>query len=166
MHAVSARERLEPRRSDGGDIPVAEDAGSRVMDSGLDARVVVQVCLSIIRPPPIQFDIRSMDPKTTVAGVDELLDLVVKVMNERPELVVEIQGHADKGEGRGLMVLSEKRARAVQQLLTQRGIGRERLCVRGYADERPVADPSSAEGRMRNRRVEFRVVDADEPCVR
>lgn len=51
--------------------------------------------------------------------------------------------------------LSRRRAEAVRNYLTGKGITAERLSAEGIGMERPVADNSTATGRQQNRRVEI-----------
>ncbi|GAA5183940.1 flagellar motor protein MotD [Niveibacterium umoris] len=53
--------------------------------------------------------------------------------------------------------LSSVRASSVVRLFIEAGVDARRLTVAGYADQRPVADNSTAEGRQRNRRVSIQV---------
>jgi chemotaxis protein MotB len=59
--------------------------------------------------------------------------------------------------------LSGVRASSVVRLFTSEGVAAKRLSATGYADQRPIADNESPEGRARNRRVaitiEARTVD-------
>src|SRR5262249_25021904 len=55
---------------------------------------------------------------------------------------------------------SDARAKAVGKYLIEHGIAAERLVFKGYGPDRPIADNSTLEGRQRNRRVEFHIVDA------
>ena len=69
----------------------------------------------------------------------------------------EVEGHTDSSGTEAInQPLSERRARAVLDLLVTRGIEASALSARGYGSSRPVADNATPEGRSRNRRVEFR----------
>jgi outer membrane protein OmpA-like peptidoglycan-associated protein len=57
--------------------------------------------------------------------------------------------------------LSEARARAVVDWLTQHGIAATRLTAKGYGKTKPIADNSTDAGRAKNRRVEI----ADPRCT-
>jgi len=67
--------------------------------------------------------------------------------------------------------LSAVRASSVVRLFVESGVSPERLTAAGYADQRPVADNTTEEGRTRNRRVailiESRVGDPppEAPCT-
>jgi len=49
--------------------------------------------------------------------------------------------------------LSGARAASVVRLFIENGVDPRRLAAVGYADQRPVADNATPEGRQRNRRV-------------
>jgi OOP family OmpA-OmpF porin len=45
----------------------------------------------------------------------------------------------------------------VRRRLVSGGVAESRLMAEGYGEDRPIADNRTAEGRLRNRRVEFTV---------
>lgn len=115
-------------------------------------------------PPPV-----TIAPLTAsdlfVVGTDELapsanplLDPIVNTLNDDPHLRVEVQGHTDgRGSQATNQTLSERRAVAVQGYLIERGIEAQRVTAKGYGPDRPMADNTTAEGRAKNRRIEFHV---------
>ena len=75
---------------------------------------------------------------------------------KRPQLAnvrVRIEGHTDSSGGRAVnLALSQRRAQAVADFLMSQGIAQNRLEVRGYGFDQPLAGyPASA---SQNRRVE------------
>lgn len=71
---------------------------------------------------------------------------------------VEVIGHTDNvGPRDSNLALSQARAEAVRAYLSGKGIDQQMVLVSGQGPDRPVADNASAEGRARNRRIEFRV---------
>ncbi|MEI8085912.1 MAG: OmpA family protein [Paludibacter sp.] len=87
-----------------------------------------------------------------------ILDQVVKVMKENPSYNLEINGHTDNvGDNAKNLELSQKRADAVKKYLTDKGISASRLMSKGYGETVPVSDNKTAEGKAKNRRVEFKV---------
>lgn len=87
-----------------------------------------------------------------------ILDNVVKVMNENPAYLLDINGHTDNiGDKAFNMELSQKRADAVKNYLASKGIDQKRLSAKGFGDTLPVADNRTGAGRAKNRRVEFKV---------
>jgi len=84
------------------------------------------------------------------------LEDVVRTLRDNPGIEVEISGHTDNTGSRQKNIdLSLARADAVKTYLVGRGIEASRLRVMGYGPDRPVAPNSTAEGRMKNRRIEF-----------
>ena len=92
---------------------------------------------------------------------DAASDVVAKVLREHPEIkLVRIEGHTDSfGNPGGNKRLSERRAQSVQRWLIARGkIDAGRLQARGYGQDKPIATNDTKEGRQRNRRVVFTIV--------
>lgn len=74
----------------------------------------------------------------------------------KKELTLSIEGHTDNVGSHELnQSLSERRAEAVKKYLTEKGVEVSRIKAVGYSFDRPVASNDTAEGRQKNRRVEF-----------
>jgi len=72
---------------------------------------------------------------------------------------VEVIGHTDNAGSRaGNLSLSQARAEAVKAYIAGRGVNPGLIAVSGEGPDRPVADNRTPEGRARNRRIEFKVV--------
>jgi len=86
--------------------------------------------------PEIQFDLAKSDLQAQF--MDSLMDLYL-VMENNPNLVVEIRSHTDCQPYIGMTndTLSQRRAQSVVDYLVNRGIDRERLVAKGYADRVP-----------------------------
>jgi outer membrane protein OmpA-like peptidoglycan-associated protein len=71
--------------------------------------------------------------------------------------VLIVAGHTDsKGSFEYNKNLSEDRAKSVvAYLTTRRGVSPDRLIVKGYGKDKPIASNDTEEGRTQNRRVEF-----------
>ena len=88
------------------------------------------------------------------------LNEAVKILNENPEMRVEIQGHTDNtGSEAYNQTLSEKRAVAIKAYLVKEGIDADRLEEKGYGESVPIASNDSEEGRQKNRRVRFKRIN-------
>lgn len=73
-----------------------------------------------------------------------------------PELAIEIHGFTDNvGNASFNKKLSQKRADAVKTWLVEKGVAGDRIIAKGFGEENPIADNTSAEGRQKNRRIEF-----------
>jgi len=90
------------------------------------------------------------------------LEDVYTILKTYPEIKVEISGHTDSlGSKRHNKKLSSKRASVVVKYLTKRGIPKNRLKAVGEADEEPISNNITEEGRKLNRRTEFKVISID-----
>lgn len=88
------------------------------------------------------------------AILDEMAAALQKVKGKK----VEVIGHTDNiGLRDSNLALSQARAEAVRTYLSGKGINPGMVMVSGQGPDRPVAENTSAEGRARNRRIEFRV---------
>ncbi len=106
----------------------------------------------------VQFD----TGKATIKPVSNpLLDSVAQVLKEHPEILrLEVQGHTDnKGAQKLNEKLSDDRAKSVRDALVKRGIAAARLTAVGYGPNKPVADNADEQGRAKNRRVQFVVLE-------
>ncbi len=89
-----------------------------------------------------------------------VLDKIVEVMKDNPDLNLEIAAHTDNvGSFEYNMELSQKRAQSIVNYLTSKGIDKVRLAGNGYGESRPIASNSTEEGQMKNRRVEFIILN-------
>ena len=98
-------------------------------------------------------------------AVDEL----VPEMLAYPDNRIVIEGHTDNIPIKALsgrryrdnMELSFLRAKAIADILVTRGISLERISVIGSGDTRPIDSNETDEGRVKNRRVEVRLIPGD-----
>jgi outer membrane protein OmpA-like peptidoglycan-associated protein len=80
------------------------------------------------------------------------------VLTKYPDTDLIIEGHTDNvGKKVKNQKLSVARAESVIAYLAGQGVARPRMVGRGYADDRPVADNQTDEGRRQNRRVEVQI---------
>jgi OmpA-OmpF porin, OOP family len=87
---------------------------------------------------------------------EAMLNQIVKLMQQDSTLKLRIEGHTDnQGSAPANLTLSEKRAQAVVNWLTQHGVSAGRLTAKGFGQANPVADNSTEDGRAKNRRVEL-----------
>jgi outer membrane protein OmpA-like peptidoglycan-associated protein len=93
-------------------------------------------------------------------GAKRTIERVADFLNEYPERKVLIEGFTDAvGSREYNMGLSERRANAVRMALLERGVDPDRIKIRGYGPDHPVASNDTEAGRQRNRRVEIVVSD-------
>lgn len=91
------------------------------------------------------------------------IDNVHGLMKVIPTLKIELRGHTDSTNSTGdpdyNTKLSQRRADAVRAELIRRGISGDRITAYGFGESRPVADNATPEGRAKNRRTEFVIVE-------
>lgn len=82
-----------------------------------------------------------------------------EMLEQHPGMKIELRGHTDnQGSQAHNQKLSEARAKAVADYLIGNGIAKSRLTWVGFGKNCPVVDNSTAEGRRKNRRVEYRIL--------
>lgn len=109
----------------------------------------------------IQFEVNKAIIKEESFG---LMDDIAKVIKEHPWVKkVAIEGHASaEGDKKRNLKLSDDRAKAVMEYLVSKGgIEKVRLTAKGYGIEKPIASNDTEEGREKNRRVEFNIIEQD-----
>jgi outer membrane protein OmpA-like peptidoglycan-associated protein len=86
-------------------------------------------------------------------------------MVANPRVILEIGSHTDtRGTHDYNVALSSKRAQSVVRYLIEKGIGKDSLQSKGYAETEPIAPNThpdgsdNPEGRAKNRRTEFKVI--------
>lgn len=94
------------------------------------------------------------------AGSSVELDRLLNIMNENTQIKIEISGHTDNTGSEPLnSKLSEARAKTVVDYLVKKGIDKSRMNFRGYGSLQPIAENTTAAGRAKNRRVEFKILE-------
>lgn len=108
----------------------------------------------------IQFD----HAKATIKEEsNDLLNEIVDVIKKNPHIKkISIEGHASsEGDAGFNKRLSADRAKSVMQYLIDHGIPKESLQSKGFGSEKPIASNDTEEGREKNRRVEFNIIEQD-----
>jgi outer membrane protein OmpA-like peptidoglycan-associated protein/tetratricopeptide (TPR) repeat protein len=92
-------------------------------------------------------------------GSSAELNKLAAILQDSPQMTIEISGHTDNTGSPVLNAkLSSDRAKAVVDYLVKKGIDIGRLTYKGYGSEQPIADNATAEGKAKNRRVEFKIL--------
>ena len=87
-----------------------------------------------------------------------VLDAVVPVLTGIGNRKLSLVGHTDNSGDRRLnLSLSQARADAVKGYLVGKGIDPGRITTSGVGPDQPIASNESADGRAKNRRIDFRV---------
>ena len=125
------------------------------------AKEVVAVEASAVIPEAIQleavnfgFDKDELSPEAMIS-----LDKNLERLSNHADLNIFIQGYTDStGPEDYNQKLSERRAQAVYDYFSSKGVTPERMKTLGYGESQPVADNSTAQGRALNRRAEINTV--------
>lgn len=88
----------------------------------------------------------------------QVLDQLLPVLGTLQGRQLSVIGHTDNSGDRQLnLTLSQARADAVKGYLVDKGLDPAMLTTSGVGPDQPVAANDSADGRAKNRRIEFRV---------
>ncbi len=94
------------------------------------------------------------------------LNKLVELLNDNPEIKIEMGSHTDSVASNEYNIsLSQRRAESTVSYLIRKGISPSRLEAKGYGETRPIArntNPNGTdnpEGRQRNRRTEFKILE-------
>ncbi|WP_394777951.1 OmpA family protein [Undibacterium sp.] len=86
--------------------------------------------------------------------LNELSIPLLKLKNKKLEII----GHTDnQGLRASNIALSSARAETVKSYLSDKGVSSDMISTSGQGPDRPVASNDTAEGKARNRRIEFRI---------
>ncbi|MEQ8910101.1 MAG: OmpA family protein [Vicingaceae bacterium] len=111
---------------------------------------------------PIYFDLDRANIRTDAA---QELDKVVEVLNDLPNVSIELSSHTDsRATDRYNMALSQRRANATTNYLISKGISPSRIVAVGYGESQLVNKcgngvDCSEEQHALNRRTEFEITD-------
>ncbi|HYG03127.1 MAG TPA: OmpA family protein [Chryseosolibacter sp.] len=89
----------------------------------------------------------------------EELDVLMKMMNENPTMIVQLEGHTDYlGNAKENLRLSQQRVESVKEYLVEKGINRSRLKTKAFGGAQPLSRDNTPEAHRLNRRVEVRIL--------
>jgi len=101
------------------------------------------------------------DSNRMLPGEQAKLDRIAEILKRYQSRDIMVSGHAAQAGTRDyLMNLSQSRARAVADHLLEKDVRTpDRIVIRGYGADRPIADNRTEEGMRRNRRVEITLLE-------
>jgi len=86
----------------------------------------------------------------------DLLQAHGEYLGANPDVTVTVQGHTDqRGSREYNLALGERRARAVQQVLTLNGAREDQVKTISYGEEKPAAEGSGEQAWSKNRRAKL-----------
>ncbi|WP_036213779.1 OmpA family protein [Massilia alkalitolerans] len=146
----------EQRQRIAGDIAASLN-GTYTVNNGLRVAVSEQGVLDAALANRI-IEFESGKATLTESGM-AVLDQMSAAMQKLRGVKVEVIGHTDNAGSRaGNLSLSQARAEAIKTYIVGKGIAADTIAVSGEGPDRPVADNRTPEGKARNRRIEFKVI--------
>lgn len=132
----------------------------------------VQVQPPLPPPPPLppapKGDIRlqgvtfAKDSADLVPQAETVLDTTIASLKPYPNLNIEVRGYADStGSQAYNLQLTQHRAETVMRYMQSHGLGNP-MSAKGFGKEDPIADNTSRDGRLANRRVELHITGRDQ----
>jgi outer membrane protein OmpA-like peptidoglycan-associated protein len=119
----------------------------------------------IVDVKPIYFDLGKHNIRPDAA---KELDKIVKVMNENPDLEIELGSHTDcRGTATANMALSDRRAKSSAAYIQARISNPKRIYGKGYGESKLINHcecegnrkvPCTEEEHQQNRRTEFKII--------
>jgi|ERR1051325_5945555 peptidoglycan-associated lipoprotein len=104
---------------------------------------------------PVHFDYDKSDLRD---DTKQALDSKLPILTTNSGVTIRIAGHADeRGSGEYNLQLGQRRAAAVRDYLTARGVNTARIELVSYGEERPLCQDHNEACWSQNRRAEFEV---------
>lgn len=149
------------------DIGTAEARARGDLDAGGIELIVTQVARTEVTPTQIAISGTQIRFRTGSATLEsESMPLVAEIAERlinHPEVrLIEIQGHTDNvGEEAANLKLSQDRVDMVRSFLLAWGVEPARVRTVGFGEGVPLDANDTEEGRARNRRVSFVIIERD-----
>lgn len=97
---------------------------------------------------------------TITSNSEEEINKLASYLRENPTVKVILTGYSDNnGNLDSKIVVSQKRAEKVKYYLQLLDIDSLRILTFGKADTNPIGDNKTVEGKLKNRRVEIKIID-------
>jgi OOP family OmpA-OmpF porin len=146
-----------PKDSDGDGV---YDGIDKCPDTPKGVEVDEMGCPKIPDLSEVENILFQFDKSDVIPTPNETLDMIVGILKPYPSAKVEIHGHTDSvGSEAYNMKLGMRRAEAVKKYLTDHGVNPDMLITKSMGETKPIATNDTKEGRQKNRRVEFKLVE-------
>jgi outer membrane protein OmpA-like peptidoglycan-associated protein len=88
------------------------------------------------------------------------LDKIVRMMRSNPNMKIELSAYTDAiGSETRNQEVSEDRAASAKQYLMSKNVEGNRIIAKGFGKKNPIASNKTEEGRQKNRRIEFKILE-------
>lgn len=89
----------------------------------------------------------------------EELNQLVKYLGERPNTIIQLEGHTDfAGNAEANVNLSQARVDAVKEYLIKQGVKKTQVLTKAFGGTQPLYTERTEEAKTLNRRVEVRII--------
>jgi peptidoglycan-associated lipoprotein len=103
----------------------------------------------------VNFDFDKADLRDDAKAI---LDQKLPILTTNSDVMLRIAGHTDnRGSGEYNMQLGQRRAAAVRDYLTARGVATNRIEIVSFGEERPLCQQEDESCWSQNRRAEFEI---------
>jgi outer membrane protein OmpA-like peptidoglycan-associated protein len=161
--SIDVRGTIDPQRALGGTNP---DMKSNGLQDVLNSRALPMVPELPVNYEKMVNDMLLAKPAEFRPGSPILswngktnLDQIIPILKAKPEWRFEIGAHISPSDTPDAdRVVTERRAEAVAGYLGSEGISNIRMSVRGYGASKPIADNTTEIGRLKNQRIEIRIL--------
>jgi len=126
--------------------PLVKEGQVRITEGALGITVDINASV-LFAPGDAALDVGAVSALTAMARILAPTDFPIAVEGHTDNTPIKTPQFPSNWE------LSGARASSVVRLFIDNGVDARRLTATGFADQRPIADNASAEGRARNRRV-------------
>jgi OOP family OmpA-OmpF porin len=148
----------------------ADDIVVKPINSKTECSCENEILASMVHDPPLELEefetiqldaiLFDFDKFDINANANIQLEEISRLMKKNKSMFMEISGHTDIiGNQTYNDTLSLRRANQVIAHLSGKGIPKERMQVKYFGSNKPVASNDTDEGRAQNRRVEFRIIE-------
>jgi len=138
--------------------PLAKDGQVRVTEGLLGITIEINASV-LFSPGEAKLAPIAVNALSAVAQLVSALDFPIVVEGHTDNIPIGTEQFPSNWE------LSGARASSVVRLFIDNRVAPSRMTATGYADQRPVADNGTAEGRQRNRRVAINIESKTEDTV-
>jgi outer membrane protein OmpA-like peptidoglycan-associated protein len=110
---------------------------------------------------PVELSSSFSKSLSVTADSTPVLEEIRLYLEDHPEIgKLEVQGHTDDtGDVKKKLAISQDEAEIVVRALVDLGVPAARLAARGYGHKKPIADNRNPEGRRKNHRIAFEVLE-------
>ena len=124
-------------------------------ESGGDLKTCQAALDTLLKGKKVLFDFNKASIQPTSYA---LLESIIKEAKKCHVSLLEITGHTDsQGDANYNKVLSQRRAESVVKYFVKKGFSKKRLRAIGLGETAPIASNETVDGRIKNRRIEFKI---------